>query len=431
MLTPRIPWMSDTALQYDRSDGYKSQPAYPSATHCNVLFVHFGDPWIRGSERVLLDTFRQLDRSRFTPVLWCNTDIFAEAARCEGIYTRRSDFQCYLQPWSPPFSWREYRRLVSSARALIKEQNIGIVHVNSAAPTQFMLPAARFSGIPILTHLHAHALRRTRYVTALHLVDRLLGVSSSVLQDFVEDGISPARIDVLSNGIDPERLVTGNRANLRASLGFGRDDIVIAVVGSLIYRKGHDILFRALHHIGRMDPALHVLIIGDGPLRASIENLGRDPRFHFLGECSDVGAILRDTVDLLVVPSRREAFGLVIAEAGFFGIPAIGSNVDGIPEVISDEETGILIPPEDDLRLAAAIIRLAKDRALRLRMGRAARSRVLANFMIRETVKKLEHIYESILAHQVMSHWWANSALRPYWRIARSRGKTTSSRHRE
>src|SRR6202000_943849 len=90
----------------------------------------------------------------------------------------------------------------------------------------------------------------------------------------------------------------------------------------------------------------HLLVVGDGPQRSEFEALAAGLPVHFLGHRTDLGAILRDAVDFLVAPSRQEAFGRVIMEAAFAGRPAIGANVDGIPEAILDQATGILVPPE-------------------------------------------------------------------------------------
>jgi hypothetical protein len=227
------------------------------------------------------------------------------------------------------------------------------------------------------------------------------------------------RTAVVPNGIDPLRLVVGNRQNLRVGLGIQKHDVVLAIIGSLIRRKGHDVLIEALGQIGDIEPAIHLLVVGDGPERTKLKSMKSNLRVHFLGECADVGAILRDAVDILVVPSRQEAFGLVISEAGFFGIPAIGTDVGGIPEIVRAGETGLLTPPEDAAGLADAIVRLATNVELRRRMGEAARLHVKSHFLVFDAVRNIERNYEHLIFRRrsELSDVW-NSA-RPYWRLVR------------
>lgn len=385
-----------------------------------MLFVHFGEAWIRGSERMLLDTLAHLDRKRFAPSLWCNSEGVAAAAGDQAISVRRSDFQFYFHPDSPRFSWQTYRGLVTNACEIITSCNAKIIHANSAAPTQFMLPAARLCNIPILTQLHTRYLRRCRYITGLHLVDQLVGVSRTITDDLLGDGISPSKVSVIPNGVDPVRLATGDRRTLRAELGIGAGDVVVAIVGSLIPRKGHDILLAALHQIDRTKSKIQVLVVGDGPDRAQLQIAAAGLPVHFLGVCNDVGAIFRDAVDIVVVPSRQEAFGLVIAEAALFGVPAIGARTGGIPDIIRADETGVLIPPGDAERLARAITQLATNASLRYNMGDAARQYVTANFSIEQTVRRLERSYDNTIEHHAKDGWLRGVAWRPYWRLART-----------
>jgi glycosyltransferase involved in cell wall biosynthesis len=143
--------------------------------------------------------------------------------------------------------------------------------------------------------------------------------------------------------------------------------------------KGHDILFEAMRLMPEPPP---ILVIGDGPERKTLETLAAGLPVHFLGHRAELGAILRDAADFLVAPSRQEAFGRVIIEAAFAGIPAIGADIEGIPEAISDDVTGLLVPPESPKALASAISRLIADQSLRARLGQAARQRAKAQFSI-------------------------------------------------
>ena len=348
----------------------------------NVLFVHYGDDWIAGSEIALLEMMRGLAKTGIAPFLWCNTPAMEQAAQAWGFPVRRDDFAYYFDYSSPRFSPSAYLRLVRRAMALISETGAQLVHCNSAAPAQFMFAACWRKNVPWLINMHSPYLRRSRYVLGMHLADQVVAVASAIAAPLIADGMAPERVSVVYNGFDEQALMRGDAKGLRAELQIPGGAIVGAIAGSLIRRKGHDILFEALRLLPPGGQPFHLLVIGDGPERTGFEAAASGLPVHFLGHRNDLGAILRDAADFLVAPSRREAFGRVIIEAAFAGIPAIGANVDGIPEAILDQTTGILVPPESPVVLAGALSRLMADAPLRRRLGLAAQARARAQFSI-------------------------------------------------
>ncbi|MFZ1989575.1 MAG: glycosyltransferase family 4 protein [Alphaproteobacteria bacterium] len=340
----------------------------------NVLFVHYGEDRLAGSEIALLELMKCLRTKDVSPVLWCNANAMRAAAERLGIPTHQDRFEFYFDYSSPAFSVTQYVRQARRGAALIAETEAKLVHCNSAAPVQWMLPAAWRHRAPLVAYIHGAYLRRSRYVLGLHEADRIVAVSSAVAAPFLDDGIAADRVDVVPNGFDFETLGAGDRKSLRAELGIPGDAVVAAIIGSLIHLKGHDILFNALRRMV-LPPNFHLLVLGDGPERARIESEAEGLPVHFLGYRSDVGAILRDNVDFIVVPSRAEAFGRVIIEAGAFGVPAIGTRVGGISEAIADNLTGLIVPPEAPGDLALAISRMIESRSLRTDLGAAAKVR--------------------------------------------------------
>ena len=318
----------------------------------NVLFVHFGDDWVAGSEVALLELMRALIEKGVQPHLWCNAPAMEQAARKIGIPVDRDVFVHAFDYSSPRFSPAAYMRLWRRGREMIAKSGADIVHCNSAAPAQWMLPASRSKKMPLLINLHSRYHRRSRYVLGVHLADRVVAVSSAIAQPLLADGMEAGRIAVVYNGFDADTLLRGDAKGLRAQFGIPADAVVGAVAGRLVHHKGHDILFQAMKS-GAVRP-FPLLIVGDGPDRAAYEKEATGLPVHFLGYRSDLGAILRDAADFLVAPSRQEAFGRVIVEAGFAGIPAIGTRVEGIPEAIEENVTGLLVPPEAPDALGAS-----------------------------------------------------------------------------
>ena len=383
-----------------------------------VLFTHFGDQWIRGSETLLLDLLAHLDPARIRPVVWCNGTEMAEACRNAGFKTHRTDFTYYFDAGSPPFSPWAYAALVREGAALARQAGARVLHANSAAPTQWLVPVARTLHLPLLSHLHIGYLRRSRYALLLHQADLIVGVSRQVLDDPVRDGIPPSRTHVIYNGIDFARLdATG--PTLRTTLGIPPGAPIIGTAGSLIPRKGHGTLLRA---IAQLNGPVHLLIAGDGPDRGTLQQLattlGLAARVHFLGQ-QDAMAPFYRACDLFALASRAESFGLVLAEAGYMGRPAVATRVGGIPEVVEDGETGLLVPPDDATALAAALSQLLQDNEGRARMGDAARARVIQRFSVGRMAAEFEQAYARLAALPRTALGWSTVAARarPYARM--------------
>ena len=362
-----------------------------------VLFVHFGDGDTGGSEVSLLETMSALAKRGVDVHLYCNTNSMEEPAAQRGIRVYRGEFTPYFDYSSRAFSLKGYFAAVTRARRVLAEAAPDLIHCNSAEPAQSMRLASWLHGAPMLVYLHGRYLRRSRYVLGLHLADRIIGVTRAMVDPLQADGVEPARLGVVYNGFDADALLAGDAAGLRAELGIPRDAVVGAVVGGLFPWKGHDVLIAGLRELGTLPRPVHILVVGEGRVRAQLETLAAGLPVHFLGHRSDVGAVLRDAADFLVAPSRHEGFGRAVIEAALAGIPAIGARVGGIPEAIEDGATGLLVAPESPTEIATAIARLVCDEALRRRMGRAAESRARERFLVDRVTGEMQAQYSALL----------------------------------
>jgi L-malate glycosyltransferase len=389
-----------------------------------VLFTHFGDEWFRGSETALLDLLSALDRERIRPVVWCNASEMAAAASSAGYPTHRSDFRHFFDYSSPRPNPSYLLGLVRTCRALCRTYGIRVLHANSGAPAQWLIPTGFGARLPVLVHLHSNYFRRSRYVLLLHRATLAVGVSRQVVNDLLADGMAPARTRVIYNGINVARLKR-SATDLKALLNIPPGAFVIATTGSLITGKGHDVLIRAFARLSA-EPMPHLLILGDGPERNALEalvgSLGIAARVHFLGYIRDFVEVYQ-AADLFALASRGDAFGLVLAEAGHFGLPSVSTRVGGIPEVIAHEETGLLVPPDDVTAFSSALERLMGDKALRARFGSAAAARVEAMFTVDRMARQFEEAYADLAAIPAAQLGWrgATRELLPYLRLIGAR----------
>jgi glycosyltransferase involved in cell wall biosynthesis len=177
-------------------------------------------------------------------------------------------------------------------------------------------------------------------------------------------------------------------------------------VGRLVPVKGIDTLLRAFAVVVREQPELTLDIAGDGPLRGELESLaiglGLSDAVRFLGRVEGVTAEMEQAV-AVVVPSLGEGFGMVALEAAERGRPVIASAVGGLPEIVDDGRTGVLVPRADSPALAAAIVDLVRDPARAAALGQAARERALAEFSLARCADRTDSLYREALARRASS----------------------------
>jgi len=176
-------------------------------------------------------------------------------------------------------------------------------------------------------------------------------------------------------------------------------------------QKGYKYLIKAIPQVIKEFPQMKLLIIGGGgvpsetteeEIKRLVKILGLTNYVHFLGWRKDIGEIL-SICDLFVLPSLWEGFGLSNVEAMAAGIPVVATNVDAIPEVVSDGETGILVPPKNSGALANAILSLLKDPEKMRKMGQAGKKRAFTFFSAERMVKDYEKLYLSIFSKKAQN----------------------------
>jgi glycosyltransferase involved in cell wall biosynthesis len=231
--------------------------------------------------------------------------------------------------------------------------------------------------------------------------DRVVVSAESVRDFYIEQvGADPEKVDVIYNAVDWAQLTaTVDRDALRAQCGVPPGAPVAGIIARLTEQKAHAHLFESMAKTAGLE-ALHLLVVGDGHLRASLEalssSLGLADRIHFLGARRDLGNILA-AIDMFVMPSLWEGLPLSMVLAMGAGLPVIATRVAGIPEVVEDGETGLLVPPADPVRLGEALASLVRDAGLRSRLGSAAKARVLPRFGVDGYLASVTNLYDRLL----------------------------------
>lgn len=246
---------------------------------------------------------------------------------------------------------------------------------------------------------------RLLYRLTSPLVDGFVAVSDDVKKAMLEI-IGPIgdKVTVICNGVDTEKYrQTVDRRLVRTQLGLASDARLIASVATLKEQKGHRYLIEALVSVVPQHPDVHVLFIGDGPLRGELQlqvkRLDLDDHIHFLGNRQDVPELLAAS-DLFILPSLWEGLSMALLEAMATGLPIIASEVSGTTQVMVPGETGLLVPPGDASRLTEAIDELLSDRGRAQAMGTAARRSVEAGFSARKQADEHLALYHHLLRRE-------------------------------
>lgn len=388
-------------------------PIFRQNVRTTILFTHLGNNWIRGSERCLLDLLKNIDTSRYNPVVWCNADKMVDEVKQLNIPVYQSRFTLLLGWESPKYDFQNYKTMIKFGKMLVKRYQVKLLHANNGAPSQWLTEISRQMKIPLVTHLHARFVFRDRITLKLHTSNKTIGVSQSVINPLIEDGVSLKQLTVISNGIDAQRLLQQPSINLRSRIGASESDVVIASVGSLIERKGMDLVIEAVKMNLQDSTSIKLIILGEGVERPQLEKLIKrhqlESHVFLLGERDDAFGILRGTANLFVSGAREEAFGLVLAEAGLAKLPTIAPRVGGIPSVILDQKTGVLVEPGNPLFLAAAIRKFMASEKIYIQMGQDAYSHVLDKFTIEQNVNAIQNVYDEVLNSSKENSDWLKS----------------------
>jgi glycosyltransferase involved in cell wall biosynthesis len=296
-------------------------------------------------------------------------------------------------------------RAVARLYALLRRTPIDIVHAHMPRASVPGALLARLARVPVMiSHEHGSSLegKRLRRFLDREVVARLstvmIAVSEWDRQNLIsEERIAPDLIRVLPNGV--AAIADGPRSSPAPEPA--SEMPVIGAVGRLYPEKGHVDLISAVALLRARGYVARCVIVGDGPqeaeLSALVEGLGLRDQVTLLGWREDVGQVVQG-LDVAVLCSVREGSPLAILEYMAAGAPIVATAVGGVPELIRDGVDGLLVAPGDPEMLCEAIARLIDDRGFAVRLGEAARSRRAAEFDLETLFRRVEELYEEMLA---------------------------------
>ena len=364
------------------------------------------DGRLAGAERLLLGLADHLSRERFELLFMTVTPPGAFGEELTRRGRRALSLNCR--------SWRDGLGAVQQLRKFLKAEQIDILHTH-------LLHASLIGQLAVLPHRGVRTIHTRHYTDFFHRfgspwarwgdqwatrrAEHVVAVSQGARDVLMQaEGIAPERVTVVHNGVDLEQVrdmdpeaVTAFRARWGLQ---GR--LVIGTLGALHPRKGHRHFLHALARLRQQVPSVVGVLVGDGPLRPALEDeakaLGIADRVVLTGYCQTPSLALA-AMDVVAHPSLEEGFGITILEALALSKPLVASRVGGIPEIVEDGRSGLLVEPANAEALAAALARLLADRSLATRLGAAGAERVEQAFTIQRMCRAYEALYDRMLDH--------------------------------
>ncbi len=372
----------------------------------NVLFVHYGEDWIRGSEIVLLDMLTSSINLGRKPILWCNSKVLAQEATKIGAKVILDRF-VNIGYWTlPRWDFFQYFKILLKTKKIIKAHDIDLVHCNNGAPCQWLSLVCKLMGVPLLLHLHARYQQRDRVILLFHFADRVIGVSKAVLTIFNDYEFEPKILSVVHNGISEKRVESKVLINIREMINAKEDDFVILYIGSLIKRKGIDTLIASLNRLGTMR-SVKLAIFGSGEelsnLLQLIEQLKLGDVVSIFSEVSDVGSLYSSNADCFISVPLEEVFGLTLAEASLSGLPIISTTVPGVNEIYTHEQNALLVPAGNCDELAIAISRLIETPNFAKQLAISGKEHISNNYSLINQSAEVEQQYHMLFASRQKS----------------------------
>ena len=373
-----------------------------------ILFVDHAAA-LGGAEHSLLMLMRHL--TQWQPHLATVEGKLATAARAANIPVHIVPLpKLRKSPRALSDLWQGADALAIVARRI----NAAALHSNTIRATTYAALAAKLAHKPFIWHMRDFWLSEMppNNLTVDNLLKQALARSARLVianSNTVKQALPHLdRVRVVHNGIETSRFKLQNQAICRTQLGLPADVPIVGMMGRLRPWKGQMAFLQMAGQVRQTMPNAHFVLIGGNPFASDISDdftqqvhttskqLGLTDNVTFTGQLSDVRPALA-ALDVFVHPGNPEPFGLVNIEAMAMGKPVVAFAHGALPEIVTHEQHGLLVPPHDVGALATAVVHLLKDSASAKIMGQRGREHTLAHFDVSHTARHIETLYREVL----------------------------------
>ncbi|MFZ5634581.1 MAG: glycosyltransferase [Bacillota bacterium] len=358
-----------------------------------------------GAERHILNLATAIDPKLVEVSVCCLfADPFLQVAREAGIRAHAVPMRHKLD-----FS------ILTKMKDLIVREKIDIVHTHGVRANLVGRLAARMAGVEtVVTTVHSLLVQdypdlfsrlANMFIerASRGLTTHFIAVSGGLQKALIQQGVPEQKITVIYNGLNPDlfREAGSSAGRWREKAGFEPGTQLVAVVGRLHPVKGHRYFLKSAAEVLKERKDVHFLVVGSGPERNRLEEytrkLGISDYVTFTGFVADVSGLMPD-LNLLIVPSLWEGFGLTALEAMAVGVPVVATSVGGLPEIVEHCTTGLLVPPADEAGLTRGIIWMLDHPQEAVEMAAAARTMVERKFTASAMARRTEDLYRRLEA---------------------------------
>jgi len=365
---------------------------------------------IGGAQDNTLYTVELLDKEKYDISLCCNLDgeLVERAKKVEAV--KLFDIPFLGREVSP---YRDIRAFLSLYK-LFKEEDFTIIHTHSSKAGLLARLAAVLNKTPIVIHtIHGFAfndfmngLKKNFFIYLEKLLakwtDVLITVSNLNKKKIIDLNIAHEnKIKNIYSGIDLSLFTNKSNDEFRKELNLENDHLLLGSVGRLSNQKDPITMIEAFGIISKPFPNAHLALVGDGELKGKIlekiDQLKLNDRIHLTGNKNNPWSVYH-SMDLFIMSSIYEGLGRSITEALSCGVPVVCTDVEGVPEIVRDNITGILVRPKDSNKLADAIIRTLNDMETAKKMAEEGRRFVNDNFDVNKMVNDIDSLYNTLLS---------------------------------
>lgn len=229
----------------------------------------------------------------------------------------------------------------------------------------------------------------------------IAAISQAAKRALVKGGVNSDKITIIPDAVQiPENI---SRGTIRDEFQIAKDDIVLATIACLVQRKGHTYIFEAVKTLLQSFSTIKLLVVGEGAIADDLKKLACDMEIQneviFTGYRNDIANILSST-DIFVSAALMEGLGVSILEAGSYGLPIVASETGGIPDIIKNQETGLLFKPGDSKDLADKLRFMLENKQKAQQMGQSANRWIGENFSVEKVVASYFQLYQNMLDRQ-------------------------------
>ncbi len=366
----------------------------------HLLYVDIFGDYIGGGQISLLALLKKLDRRLYCPLAVCPSGgRFVRELRNNGIEVKIIEMKSLKT-----INFLRIIKTIKDFILLLKEKKIDLVHANGLRAAIYSGLAARWQGVPFIWHVRVIESGGWSEKLCAYLAERIIVNSEAVGEKFNWLKNKSKKVVCIYNGASLDEFHPGIKGdNIKKEFNLENSPLV-GIVGGLIPWKGHCYFLEAASLISRKFSEVKFLVVGEdfvgGRYRQQLEDLtfklGLSDKVVFTGFRQDIPEVL-GSLEILVLTSLKEPFGRVLIEAMACAKPVVATNAGGVPEIVRDGETGLLVPMKNPHAIAEAVISLLEDEKQSEEMGLKGRKRAEVFFDNETNVKQTEKVYSKLL----------------------------------